>query len=291
MKKIIKKNGKENKSTTKLKATNLEKIRKNNIKKLENTNLELKNRIESILFSEKKYYYFQIGFNRCATQSLYNAFIDCGLKAVHHNFRTSRLCFREYIATIMLDNLQMKVLNRPILDGKLSSYDAFFDMSYIFGNHEFNFYNYFKNMEKQYPGSIFIFNTRNCVDWILSRIKLGKEAPKYAFYYKNIDDEKIKEWIDHYFEHSYLVKEYFNKPIIKKRSKLFIYPINEKSLKDFCIELGIPNTHKIKEEKVDFIKNKKLSENDKKFINDNILNYIQSKIDKYGDPSKINWWK
>ena len=46
MKKIIKKNRKENKSTTKLKPIDLEKIRMNNILKLESTNLELKNRIE-----------------------------------------------------------------------------------------------------------------------------------------------------------------------------------------------------------------------------------------------------
>ncbi len=287
----IKKNKKKEKKIV-LKKNNLNNIRAKNVQKLENLSLELQNRKKNIMLSEKDFYYFQIGFNRCATQSLYSAFINCGLKAIHHNFKTSKICFREYLAPIMLDNLKRGDADKvPILNGKLSTYDAFLDMSYLYGDNEFNFYIYFKNMEKQYPGSIFIFNTRDCVSWILSRIKLGSNPTRYNLYYKIITPEKIKNWIDHYFEHSYNVKEYFNKPLIKKRSKLFVYNINQISLKDFCKELNLPNINNIKNEKVDYIKNKQLTEEDKKVITPDIQNYIENKIKINGDPTNINWWK
>lgn len=270
---------------------NLVKIRIENIEKLEDVSIRLKEK--NIVYKTKKRYYFQIGFNRCATQSLYQAFIDCGLKAIHHNFKSTRLCFREYIATLMINNLQnVKQEDGKILRGKLLTYDGFFDMNYIFGDQEFNFYTYFKNIERQNPGSIFIFNIRDCVSWILSRIKLGHRASTYQLYYKNIHTEKIKDWIDHYFEHSYLVRNYFlHREPVKKRSKLYVYIINQISLTDFCKKLELPNIDKIKNEKVDFIKNKKLSEEDREHITPEILSYIQSKIDKYGDPCNYNWWK
>jgi len=271
---------------------NIQKLQKLDLEMLENTALELKNRLSSIVFAEKKNYYFQIGFNRCATQSLYQAFVDCGLKAIHHNFKTSKLCFREYLATILLDNLQMSVFNKPILDAKLSSYDAFLDMEYIYGDHEFNFNRYFRNIEKQYPSSKFIMNTRECISWLLSRMKLGAKASPYSVYYKNIHTEKLKSWIDYYFEHSLQVRKYFlHTPTVKKRTKLYVYPIQEKSLKEICQELELPNVEKIKEEKVDFVKNIQLTEDEKKYITPEILKYVEDKIKKYGDPSKLIWWR
>jgi hypothetical protein len=283
----------EEKKNKRLTRENIKKIRIENIDKLEDVSLELQNSFKEIVYRQKEKYYFQIGFNRCATQSLYKAFIDCGLKAIHHNFKTTKLCFREYIATLMLDNLDKpKSLKKPILEHKLKMYDGFFDMTYIYDDYEFNFYTYFKNIERQYPGSIFIFNTRDCLSWILSRMKLGLSTTKYLLYYKNINEKKIKEWIDHYFEHSYLVRDYFlHKPIVKKRTNLYVYIIDKMSLSDFCKKIELPNSERIKDEKTDFIKNKKLSEDERKHITPEIIKYIQEKIDKFGDPSNYNWWK
>ena len=282
----------EEKKNKKITRDNIKKIRIENIEKLEDVSLQLRE-YPNLNFKKKNKYYFQIGFNRCATQSLYKAFVDCGLKSIHHNFKTSRLCFREYIAMIMVSNLMNESKKQSqIIDGKLLSYDAFFDMSYIYGDQELNFYTYFKDLERQNPGSVFIFNIRDCVSWILSRIKLGYKASLYQLYYKDINIEKIKNWIDHYFEHSYLVRNYFlHRETVKKRSQLYVYNIDKISLKEFCKKLDLPNIDKIEEEKIDFIKNKKLLEEDKKIITPEILQYIKQNIDKYGDPTNMNWWK
>jgi hypothetical protein len=63
------------------------------------------------------------------------------------------------------------------------------------------------------------------------------------------------------------------------------------SLSDFCKKIELPNSERIKDEKTDFIKNKKLSEDERKHITPEIIKYIQEKIDKFGDPSNYNWWK
>ena len=148
------------------------------------------------------------------------------------------------------------------------------------------------DQQKQYPSLKFIMNTRDCVSWLLSRMKLGAKASPYSPYYKNINETKLKSWIDYYFDHSIQVRKYFLRtPTVVKRTKLYIYPIHEKSLKEICKELELPNVEKIKEEKVDFVKNIQLTQEEQTHITPEILKYVEDKIKKHGDPSQLNWWR
>ena len=235
---------------------------------------------------KKQSYIFQIGFNRCATQSLTNAFQKLHLKTIHHNFKFSSQCHRSYLALVMYNNLRTG--DHKILRNELSKYQCFLDMEYIYQNYHLCFYTYFKEIEQQYPGSSFIMNIRPCSSWIISRIKLGK-LKNANEYYKNITEDKCKEWVQHYFEHSLQVRDYFQKPHVKKRSKLYILPIGYKTISQLFVEMNLTHQN-IQNEKINFIQNIKLS-NEEKQLPSSVLELIQQLTTQYGDPSNPIFWK
>ncbi len=243
------------------------------------------NEIESRI--KKDTYIFQIGFNRCATQSLHNAFEILGLKTIHHSFKTNPICPRQYLAILMYNNLKSE--KREILQYELKDYQCFLDMEYVYEDKLLNFYHFFEEMEKQNIGSSFIMNIRSCESWILSRIKLGKMLDS-VIYYREITEEKIESWIQHYFNHCIRVRDYFiRNPIVKKRSHLYIYSIEEKSISELMKEMGLWKEGTNIIEKVDFAKSVKLNEKEKS-LSKNIQELIKDKIEFYGDPSNIKWW-
>lgn len=232
-------------------------------------------------------YIFQIGFNRCATQSLSNAFHNVGLKTIHHNFKPNSTCPRQYLAILMYNNLNSK--SNEIIQYELKDYQCFFDMEYNFENNLLVFYTFFKEIEKQNKGSTFIMNIRSCESWILSRIKLGKIVNS-GIYYKDITEDKLKSWVEHYFEHSINVRNYFlHNTNVKKRSKLFILPIEHKTITELLKEMNLYHNNTKIVEKVDFAKNIKLN-NKEKIIPLSITNLIRENIKKHGDPSTTEWW-
>ncbi len=236
---------------------------------------------------KKNTYIFQIGFNRCATQALYNAFQILGIKSIHHNFKSNPICPRQYLAILMYNNLNTG--RKEILQFELKDYQCFMDMEYNYENTSLAFYTFFKEMEEQNIGSSFIMNTRTCESWILSRIKLGK-LEELGIYYKDITEDKLKSWVEHYFEHSIKVRDYFLRdPKIRKRSKLYIMPIEHKTISDLVREMGLYKESKDIVEKVDFAKSVQLKEEDKR-LPKSIINLIQEKIINHGDPSTLEWW-
>ena len=236
---------------------------------------------------QNKKYIFQIGFNRCATQALSTAFQKLNVKTIHHSFKLSRECSRYHLAILMYNNLNS--LNKQIIKSGLEKYTAFLDMEYVYEDHYLNFYTFFKILEEQNIGSSFIMNIRSCISWLLSRIKLGKASNNSSIYYRNITNEKLKDWINHYFEHSVNVRDYFiRNPVIKKRSKLYLLPLEHKTIPQLLIELKLTNKN-IANEKVNFIKNISLT-NQQKQLPTEIVSYIHSMVEKHGDPSHPNWW-
>jgi hypothetical protein len=237
----------------------------------------------------KHKYIFQIGFNRCATQAITNAFQILGLKTIHHNFRPSHVCPREYLAVLMYNNLK-PTHTGTILQYELKDYQCFLDMEYTYENKSLNFYSFFKEMEQQNNGSSFIMNTRSCESWLLSRIKLGK-VEEVSVYFKDITEDKLKEWIEHYFDHSIKVREYFVKnKEVAKRSKFYILPLDYKTVTELINEMGLYDDTAEIVEKVDFAKKVTLKEEDKK-LPAKIIELINEKIKIHGDPSTIEWWK
>lgn len=235
----------------------------------------------------KNTYIFQIGFNRCATQALYNALEILGIKSIHHNFKSNPICPRQYLAILMYNNLNTK--SKEILQYELKDYQCFLDMEYNYEDKTLPFYTFFEEMEKQNIGSSFIMNTRSCESWLISRIKLGK-VEEIGQYYKDITEDKLKRWVEHYFEHSIKVRDYFlRNSQVKKRSKLYVMPIEQKTISDLLREMGLYKDSKDIVEKVDFAKGVQLKEEDKK-LPSSIIKLIQEKIKIHGDPSLLEWW-
>ena len=177
---------------------------KSKLHKMIKNNDDIKKKVDSIydFYVKPKFYIFQIGFNRCATQSLHQSFLKIGIKSIHFRWVPSKTCSEQKLAVVMYDNLCNPEINNKILHGSLSTYQAFSDMEYIYEDYSFNFYTYFKDMENQNHGSKFIMNIRNCEDWLRSRIKLGGRISNNELfksdYYKSITDKQVFI-IDYFF--------------------------------------------------------------------------------------------
>lgn len=277
MNNIKQKIGKKEKKNTLIKTKT-----KNKSKQITNKKLKIDKFIRI-----KHKYIFQIGFNRCGTQALTEAFNKLGLKTIHHNFKLSPDCPRQYLALLMYINFTNPFYDNKILYN-LKDYQCFLDMEFNYGNQQLIFYNYFKEMEEQNKGSTFIMNIRSCESWILSRLKLGKKIGDY--YYKDITETKIKSWIEHYFDHSIKVRDYFlrNKEV-KKRSRFYVLPLEYKTITELMREMGLYSGRNNIVNRVDFAKNVVLKESEKQ-IPDSIIKLIEEKIKIHGDPSKPEWW-
>lgn len=173
---------------------------------------------------------FQIGFNKCGTSSIYELFNKyTSLKCLHWDYGK--------IAYTIKENHKN---NRWLLTG-YEHIDVFTDMECrIVRNNMYELvygYKYFDILDKQYPDSKFILNTRNIDNWIDSRLKhtsgyiiddtdqklikkLNPEISYYKRYSLNID-EVINIWRQQWHEHHDNVLNYFH----KKQNQLLIYDI------------------------------------------------------------------
>ncbi|MBU3822735.1 sulfotransferase family protein [Flavobacteriaceae bacterium XHP0103] len=146
----------------------------------------------------KKSKIFCIGLNKTGTSSLHKAFGVLGFSSVHHVGNEGSL------HRIMIEN---KVNNRKLLSG-IDHYDAYSD--WVMTDTKY----FFKILDKEYPGSKFIFNTRPIEDWISSREahvktidnleKLQKEQPGNTWYNLRKD-----LWRNEFLELEKEVVEYF----------------------------------------------------------------------------------
>lgn len=136
---------------------------------------------------------FFIGFNKTGTMTYNAIFVSNGFNGYHLTKWASLSNTADYES---LDNL-------------IKKYDVFTD-----GERP----NY-KRLDKIYPGSLFILNTRNLKKWLQSRIKhVFREYPDdakcwmWCQYIAN-PNECIKKWITQRLDYHYEVREYFkNRP-------------------------------------------------------------------------------
>jgi hypothetical protein len=155
---------------------------------------------------------FQIGFNKCATTSLYFFFKLNGIESVHWAERQEGK-INSIICLKAIENLSS---NRNMFEGM--EYVFYSDMEFISSRRIIYLYEYYKIMDEQYPDSKFILNTRNLDDWIKSR--LNHQGPFETSYLKRSmdyfrcnEDKVIKIWKNHYRNHINGVLSYFkNKP-------------------------------------------------------------------------------
>ena len=198
---------------------------------------------------------FLIGFNKCGTTSFHDFFKANNLTSVHWRANTLAMC--------MYTN--MKRRNIPLLSG-LEDWTAYSDMICIPGSPwgESNSDShpliegcrYFKELEQDYPDSLFILNTRNRDDWIKSRLRhdQGRFAEAYlAAIAKDgikTKEEMIRNWEQLWDTHHREVMEYFRG---KRKDRLLVFDIDNISqlaLRSFLtphfkiIESEFPHSHR-----------------------------------------------
>lgn len=144
---------------------------------------------------------FQIGFSKCATSSLAAFFNLNGVPALHHDFGN--------LAISMHENAQA---GKPLIAPEYNKYLVFTDMENLFDDPPINAAMlYFKELDRQYPGSKFILNTRNKKAWLKSRVKhpvnkngktnlLAENARMLKLSEKEVLDLWSKEWDQHHRE-------------------------------------------------------------------------------------------
>lgn len=149
---------------------------------------------------------FQIGFNRCGTRCFYNFFKNNGIPSIHWD--------NGLLSLTMKKNFEQ---NEPLLKG-YENYRFFSDMEHFDENMGvfYSHVHYYQLLDKQYPKSKFILNTRNVNHWIKSRLnhQFGGMTGYYAKYIMsklNINLYQLLykwrlEWDNHHTE----VLEYFH---------------------------------------------------------------------------------
>ncbi len=171
---------------------------------------------------------FQIGFNRCGTTTLIRFFQANNLKCLHWG----RGSIAAGIEAARLEG-------KPLLS-YIDGYFAYGDMEFVEVESEskkllkkkpfrrlyknlpkdnltpiYAFEN-FRELDKQYPGSKFILNTRNVEDWINSRIRFLERGYFYCKHgdgFHNSQEALNQCWREHWDEHTSNVREYFsNRP-------------------------------------------------------------------------------
>lgn len=199
------------------------------------------------MFSRRKKisnYIFQIGFNRCGTSSIAYFFEKNGYSAAHWKK-----------GTIAIGMELAKIKEKPLLT-YCKKYDVYTDLEKvnlwrlpklkwkypIFRKFlkETNVdvkkaspvyaYKYFKLLDKHYPNSKFIFNTRAKEDWINSRLKLNKHNNNIAYrsckcgdQFHNSEKELVQCWGKEWDEHHRNVLDYFE----GKEEKLLYFDIQK----------------------------------------------------------------
>jgi hypothetical protein len=143
---------------------------------------------------------FQIGFNRCGTRTLHSYFSANGLQGVH--FDGGRLARR------IFSNQER---GRDLLAG-YEHFDVFTDMECLEPARYLEAYKLYPQFAAQYPGAVFILNTRDREAWIRSRLRYGdgRYVARHKAYLKIASDEELAEhWRKEWHLHHARVTEFF----------------------------------------------------------------------------------
>lgn len=145
---------------------------------------------------------FQIGFNKCGTKFLTQLFDLNGYKGVHweggklandiiYSKASESLPLRPWIKdfTVFTDMESAHRYGQPILEG----------------------YKEFEYLDKSFPGSVFILNTRNVEDWIISRYmhQNGAYANFHAKHHQVDLDQLADIWHKDWEDHIEACRKYF----------------------------------------------------------------------------------
>ena len=165
---------------------------------------------------------FQIGFSKCGTSSLNMFFNENGVASVHHDFGK--------LAMSMYHNSKD---GKPLINPEYNDYYVYTDMERMYGDPPINIgMILFKELDKQYPGSKFILNTRDKQAWLKSRSlhPMSKANPTTILEVSQkilhkTEEEVLAQWSKEWDDHHRAVKAYFkNRP-----NDLLVYDIENDS--------------------------------------------------------------
>lgn len=174
---------------------------------------------------------FIIGFNKCGTRTLHRFFRRNGMSCIHWG---DGKVARRMVRNCLADN--------KLLEGFDSEYRVFSDLGYTTQRTYFEGNAYFRIMDRDYPGSAFILNTRNVDDWVKSRAKHANGRLLAA--YKSIlgtEDESVifALWKRNWQNHEADVRQYFT-----GRDNLLIFDIVNDGPQQITDFLGVDLDHK-----------------------------------------------
>jgi hypothetical protein len=114
--------------------------------------------------------FFQIGFNKCATTSLYKLFVNSGVPSVKF---TGQRAIQTWNGEPLKVNAQRLInknteLGLEPLSG-LDDIQAFFDMEYTRRDITIENFKRFEMLHNAYPDALFLLNTRDKWAWLRSR--------------------------------------------------------------------------------------------------------------------------
>jgi len=171
---------------------------------------------------------FQIGFNKCATQSLADFFLQNGHKSVHWG----RGKWNEFF-------VENQKNGKPLCEG---ADDIVFWSDIGFLQRQFQIF------AEQYPDSKFIYNVRNIDNWIKSRNgHYSKHPPAYDRAFNQtvgLDSSGLNRedyWRAEWMYHKRVIEEYF---VGGKSDRLLRYNIEKdtpQKIVDFLPELDFKN--------------------------------------------------
>jgi hypothetical protein len=146
---------------------------------------------------------FQIGFNKCGTRTLHKFFTNNGVQSVHYDGgRVAGSMFRHFRR------------QEPLIDVRYKNKSFFADMENITlaGKPLYVGPQLFRHLDREYPRSKFILNTRNREDWIRSRIahEDGGYLRTCAEGLGLSEEKTVSHWKQEWDDHHRVVLEHFS---------------------------------------------------------------------------------
>lgn len=141
---------------------------------------------------------FQIGFNKCGTRSIELFFKSQGFRCVHWD--------RGRLARTVFKNLEA---GHSLIRG-YEEYDVFTDMECL--KSRLQAFKLYPQFAQEFPGALFILNTRDREAWIRSRMRHqeGIFARKWkAIYRVKTDEELAQRWREDWDKHHAEVQAFF----------------------------------------------------------------------------------
>jgi glycogen synthase len=169
---------------------------------------------------------FQVGFNKCGTQTLHDFFWANKIRSIHYG------CGK---LAVSIDDNYMH--NRPLISAEYQSYCGFFDMENIYADEPIYIaQKMFKELDNQYPGSKFILPVRDKAAWLNSRSKHIDIANQRTYVevlcqqYNITKDELIDKWSQEWDKHHAEVLEHFK----DRPQDLLIFHVGQDSPEKIC---------------------------------------------------------